>query len=697
MDCLVRRFSRADSPRHSYFASLSRPSHRIEAGFCLNHGRGGGYFPSGKGGFAVPIETDRSDIGTRERIGPLSSLLTIKGYNMGVRYPLDEPITTIGRAEENAIQLLDDNVSRFHAEVRRDRFAYTIGDKGSRNGVLVNGAPVQEKLLRRNDEIVIGSTHFLFDSDFDLKNTLFTNKSVYMSAPADETIYGTVDRGRLEAISDYGHGGLRLLERISNLISLTELNLPAVSEEILASVVEVLGAQRAVIMRWDPMAHELVPLAAQCEEDQLTLNRAILQQVFHERRAILTTNVPLDLRYAEHPESPAHAASVVCIPVGTEGHCDGVIYADSDQPDRFSLRDVAMLQAVGRLFYLAVKVARLHDRYEAASLLPAKTIGQSPALRMVTEQAARVAEHDTPVLITGETGTGKELLAHEIHALSPRHDGPYMALNCSAIPETLFESELFGYEKGAFTGASQLTRGKIEVASGGTLFLDEVGEMSLAAQPKLLRFLQNQIFYRVGGTRPIRSNVRIIAATNSDLRKLVEQGRFRADLMFRLNVFELHLPPLRERREDIPPLTDHFLKQFSHEMKKPVEGISKEALSLLVRYDWPGNIRELANCLERAILLSSKPTLEVADFAVALQAGAALRKADAGSTEKNGPLDPSGGRAVTLAEVERSHILAALERNDWNQVRTAEELGIHRNTLRNKIQEYGLNRQTPGS
>jgi transcriptional regulator with GAF, ATPase, and Fis domain len=623
----------------------------------------------------------------------MPSLLTIKGYNMGVRYPLEEETTTIGRGPESTIQLLDDNVSRLHAEIRRDRLAYTVADKGSRNGIFVNGKKVEEKLLRRNDEIVIGSTHFLFDSDFELKNALFSNKSVYMSASADETIYSTVEQERIEALDDYQRGGLRLLERVSNLIATREAELPTISHEILSSILELTGARRAAVMRWDPAASELVPLAAECDEEQLTLNRAIVQQVFHERRAILTSDVSVDLRYAENPESPSRAASVICVPLGTDTHCDGVLYVDSDERDRFSLRDVGMMMAVGRLFYLAVQVARLHDRYESVSSGPAKMIGDSAAIRMVRDQAARIAEHDTPVLITGETGTGKELLAREVHALSPRRDGPFVAINCSAIPETLFESELFGYEKGAFTGAVQLTRGKIEVASGGTLFLDEIGEMSLAVQPKILRFLQNQIFYRVGGTRPIHSNVRILAATNTELRSMVEQGRFRADLMFRLNVVELHLAALRERRDDIPLLIDAFLKRFAGETKKPVRGVSEDALNYLIRYQWPGNIRELANCLERAVLLSDRPMLDVADFAPYLGgATAAFRMRVVGADDETGPLR-RGVVGNTLAEVEHAHILAALERNDWNQHRTAEELGIHRNTLRNKIQEYGLKRR----
>jgi transcriptional regulator with GAF, ATPase, and Fis domain len=620
----------------------------------------------------------------------LSSLLTIKGYGMGVRYRLAD-VTTIGRDPENTIQLLDEAVSRVHAEIRRQRLAYTLHDKGSKEGVFVNGKPIQDKLLRRNDEIAIGATHFLFDSDFDVKSTLFSNKTVYMSAPADPTASRVVDEGQIESADEYRRGGLGLLERISDLLAAPRVELPKVSEEVLASIVEMTGAGRAAIFRWDSTAAELVPLAVHCSEDQLTLDRGLLAQAFKERKAILSSDVPLDLRYAENPGASNAAISVICVPVGSDARCDGVIYVDSEKRDQFSLRDVAMLLAVGRLFHLAIQVAGLHDRFEGLGAAPTEMIGASSAIRAVREQAARVARHDTPVLITGETGTGKELLAREIHAGSTRKDGPFVALNCSAIPQTLFESELFGHEKGAFTGAIQLTRGKIETASGGTLFLDEVGEMSLEVQPKLLRFLQDQVFYRVGGTRPVRSSVRVVAATNADLRRMVEQGRFRSDLMFRLNVIELQLPPLRERGEDIPLLAEFFLKRIAREIKKPVRGVTEEAMRQLARYPWPGNIRELNNCLERAVLLADGPVLDLNDFEVPLgRAAAEGRAASGGEMESPGRLADFSGQ--TLAAMERAHILAALERNDWNQGQTARALGIHRNTLRNKIHEYGLKR-----
>ncbi|MBM3335184.1 sigma-54-dependent Fis family transcriptional regulator, partial [Candidatus Sumerlaeota bacterium] len=486
---------------------------------------------------------------------------------------------------------------------------------------------------------------------------------------------------------------LRLLGQIADLVTSPDVSLPTVSEKILASIVEVIGARRAVVMQWDPAAHALVPLAALCDEDQLAINRSITDQVFHERRGILASDVTIDLRYAQDAKAPTVSASVICVPVGTDSHCEGVIYVDSDERDRFSLRDVSVLVAVGRLFYVTLRMARLYDHVESALARRIEMVGKSAAFRAVLEQAGRVAAYDAPILITGETGTGKELLAREIHARSHRSDGPFVALNCSAIPETLFESELFGHEKGAFTGAAQLARGKIEVASRGTLFLDEIGEMSLATQPKILHFLQDHVFYRVGGTRPIQSDVRVIAATNKDLGVMVEQGRFRADLLFRLNVVQLRLPPLRERPDDIPALVDHFVGRFSAETKRLVSGVTDEAVRRLMHYGWPGNIRELANCVERAILLSDRAILDVADFLLVGQTGGHLAQPSEIASEADATKPHPSSPGQSLTEVEREHILAALERNSWNQLRAAHELGIHRNTLRNKIREYGLKRE----
>jgi transcriptional regulator with PAS, ATPase and Fis domain len=281
------------------------------------------------------------------------------------------------------------------------------------------------------------------------------------------------------------------------------------------------------------------------------------------------------------------------------------------------------------------------------------------------------------VLILGESGTGKELLARAIHAESPRRDGPFVGVSCVALTETLLESELFGYEKGAFTGAMGGARGKFEIAAGGTLFLDEIGDISLKLQLDLLRVLDAREFRRVGGSQLIKVDVRIIAATNRDLKKLVESGTFREDLYYRLNVIPVTVPTLRERKEDIPLLADHFLAQLRTEMRKPLEAVSAEALEILIAYDWPGNVRELRNVLERGAVLARGPIITPIELELVPPASAPSPQG-------------SPGPADSLKEVERRHIASTLRQHNWNITRSAKALGIDRVTLYNKIKRYRI-------
>jgi transcriptional regulator with PAS, ATPase and Fis domain len=283
-----------------------------------------------------------------------------------------------------------------------------------------------------------------------------------------------------------------------------------------------------------------------------------------------------------------------------------------------------------------------------------------------------VADTDATVLIRGESGTGKELIARAIHASSRRRYFPIVAVNCGAIPETLIESELFGHEKGAFTGAQYRRKGKLEMADGGTLFLDEVGTISLQTQVDLLRVLETKEFTRIGGSKPLHVEFRVISATNQNLEKMVEEGRFREDLYYRLNVFTIFLPPLRERREDIPLLARHFLEKYAQQMNKPFAEFAPQAMDLLVRNPWRGNIRELANAIERAVVVGKPPRVHAEDLPVQLASSAGEPAAD------------------SLADVERVHIGKTLEKTGWNISRAAAILKIDRVTLYNKIKKYGL-------
>ncbi len=309
-------------------------------------------------------------------------------------------------------------------------------------------------------------------------------------------------------------------------------------------------------------------------------------------------------------------------------------------------------------------------------------IGASSSMVRLLETLAQVAPSEATVLITGESGTGKELIAGAIHHNSLRSKGPFIKVNCAAITETLLESELFGHEKGAFTGAHRRKEGKFRQAHQGTLFLDEVSEMSLAMQAKLLRVLQEMEFTRVGGEEVIKVDVRVIAATNKDLAREIQEGRFREDLYYRLNVVTLEVPPLRERREDIPLLAQHFLAHFSKRNRKSLKGFTPQAMDRMLKYDWPGNVRELMNAVERAVVLSRYEYVDVPDLPLALQEMEA-------PGERNGMQGgiPAG---VPLEEVEKATILKTLEATGGNKSEAARRLGITRKTLQKKLKKYGV-------
>ena len=310
-------------------------------------------------------------------------------------------------------------------------------------------------------------------------------------------------------------------------------------------------------------------------------------------------------------------------------------------------------------------------------------IGQSPSFLKLVESASRFAESDSFVLIQGASGTGKELIANLIHRRSPRNNRPFVAVNCASIPDSLLESELFGHEKGAFTNAFATKQGLVEVANGGTLFLDEVGDISPAIQPKLLRFLETGEFRRVGGTNLLTVDVRVVSATNKDLREEVKAGRFREDLLYRLNVVTLRVPLLKERKEDIPVLVDYFLKRKAK--SKNVKKLSEGALRLLKEHDWPGNVRELEHVLEGAILLSSGDYIEESDLSMYFH-----RTDRLGQGDEEIVTTSSSGAQVSLEQLEKEHIERVLRQNNYSRAKTAESLGISKKTLYLKIKRYGM-------
>ncbi|HEV3206681.1 MAG TPA: sigma 54-interacting transcriptional regulator, partial [Terriglobales bacterium] len=378
--------------------------------------------------------------------------------------------------------------------------------------------------------------------------------------------------------------------------------------------------------------------------------------------------------------------SLLCVPLAVAGRVLGAIYLDSTSPTvQFDADHLQVMTAVAGIASLAFDNVRHWEslRQENQELraeieFEHNMVGGSPAMRKVFDFIRRVAPTESTVLVQGESGTGKELVAHALHRNSPRADRPFVAINCAAIAETLLESELFGHEKGAFTGAAAQKKGKAEVAEGGTLFLDEIGELAPGLQAKLLRVLQEREFERLGGTRPIKLNIRLVAATNRSLPDAVKAGTFRNDLYYRLNVVTLNMPPLRDRREDISVLAEHFAAKASRKCGMRLKPLSSEALGCLMHYDWPGNVRELENALERALVLGSTDSILPDDLPEAVL--------EAGSTT-TASTDKYHG---SIKETKKQLILQALHQANGSYMEAAKALGMHPNSLLRLVRNLDL-------
>jgi transcriptional regulator with GAF, ATPase, and Fis domain len=483
------------------------------------------------------------------------------------------------------------------------------------------------------------------------------------------------------------------------------LDLEEVLKKIVDAVVQITGGKRGLLMLRDEETGSLVPSLGRSNDgrdippDRFDVSASVVLKVAETGQPLYVSNVgeELDLK-DQRSIVDLNIKTVICMPLRLEEGLIGVIYSDSDAiSERFTPSDLSILKAFGAQAAVAVDNARRHGELEnirrsletqnvslreelAGKYEFSGMIGRSDAMQQIFEVIKKVAPLSTTVLITGETGTGKELIAKAIHYNSARKNRPIVSINCGALPREILESELFGYRKGAFTGADQDRAGLFEAADGGSLFLDEIGEMAVDLQVKLLRVLQDGEVRRLGEDRSRRVNVRVISATNRELAAEVEGGNFRRDLYYRLNVVPIHIPPLRERQEDILPLAKFFLDKFSTEMGKKRPVLARNAKELLLQHEWPGNVRELENAIERALALAEgRDVLEAAQFEHLARRLLGEQAVDAEDSLRS------------MLEVwEREIIRRMLVAHSWNISRTAEALQISRQSLHGKIKRYGL-------
>jgi Nif-specific regulatory protein len=625
-------------------------------------------------------------------------LIAINGSLKGNTFSLDEDQISIGRESASGIALAHSSVSRRHCLIKKDGDNFVISDLDSFNGTFVNGIPVKEQILVHADQIKIGNIALLFlidegedpssSSMVQLDDSNLLSRSTRQMRPvtllnaSEEALRQSPEHERVAR--DLG-ALCKIGSRINLLRHTRELQ-----HEILNSIFEVVPVDRGAILL-SQGEDEFSSLYGRDREDEhktIHVSRTVVNTVLTEGLAILTN----DIRTSEALSTSesliaASITSLMCAPLILFKKIIGVIYLDTSDPTvRFDEGHLQLLAGVAGIAAVSLENARQmewlegeNSRLRSSLAIEHNMVGGSPAMNEVYRFIERVAPRNSAVLICGESGTGKELAAHAIHANSARAVKPYVVINCAALAETLLESELFGHERGAFTGAIALKKGKLEVAHGGTLFLDEIGELALPLQSRLLRFLQDHKIERLGSTRSMALDVRVVAATNRNLDEAIAKGTFRADLYHRLNVVTVTMPPVRERREDIPLLASYFVAKYAQECKRPVNGISAEARELLQNYDWPGNVRELENAIERAIVLGTADMIDIDD----------LPERILESTATGGRRSPANFYDG-VRQAKRDLILKALEQAKGNYTEAANALGMHPNNLHRLIRSLDL-------
>jgi len=597
-----------------------------------------------------------------------------------VRALTDGPLS-LGRDTANQIMIGDSAVSRKHCTITQvSEDIYEISDLESHNGTFVNGIQISRTPIRDGDRICVGTNEFVFltgqdddagpqSSGTGKQNTSATLTALFLDQrsglPSNASGIGRMARD------------LSAFFKVANLIN-SFRDVEGLQRELLRLISEVIPAEQGAIVL-QPNGNEEPNPACTWRRDgdtrqELVIREEWAQRAMWERCAVFTVA----------STAPAPAEHVLCVPLVAVENILGVIYLTSPatsppfgEDHAYFLSSVSRIAAVSLESLLKLDSLRAENQRLRADVGTDTLIGESRAMSRVTEFIGRVAKGNSTVLIRGESGTGKELVARAIHASSMRPDKPFVAINCAAIPEPLLESELFGHEKGAFTGAAATKKGKFETAEDGTLLLDEIGEMAPLLQSKLLRVLQQREFERLGGTRLLPFNARVVAATNKNLEQAIKAGEFRPDLYYRLNVVSVALPPLREHREDIPTLALHFANKLAAKSKRGFKGISAEARSLLMQYSWPGNIRELENAIEHAFVLGLTDEILPEDLPESLL--------EQRSSDMTAALYHN-----TLNHTKKQLVITAMDNAKGNHIEAARLLGIHPKYLHRLIKNLNL-------
>ncbi len=607
--------------------------------------------------------------------GPNPKLIATAGPLKGSVFPLTEGEWTIGRSAKNQLRLKDNGVSREHCVFRRSGEQVTLRDLGSHNGTFVNGERIGEKELRSGAEVRIGASTFLFlTAGEDVPASSGSPDGSTIELRLEDSLYLSSTGAPLDAKTSLRAGhDMRLLLRLSTLLhSFRSLyggqNQPAqnaLSRHLMSLFMDIIPAARGAVFAPSPD-----PAAPYVTLAETTPPVEVDGEIF--------------ARVAAQGVALNSNGEVLAAPIRVREEVEAVLYFQAARQGAFDEGHLQMLTAVAGMASVAWENASMlkwlgdeNDRLRQELKIEHGIVGGSVKLRDIQKQIARVAPSNATVLILGESGTGKELIARAVHGNSARAAAPFVAINCAALTETLLESELFGYEKGAFTGALAQRKGKLETASGGTVFLDEIGELPPLLQAKILRVLQERELQRVGGTQTVKLDIRLLAATNRDLAEMVKKGAFRQDLYYRLNVVTLNAPALRQRPEDIVPLAEHFAAKFARQCGRKIAGISPQARAYLQSYSWPGNVRELENAIERAVVLGIAETILPEDL------------------PENVREERPAGISASLYEeavesAKRQVVLRAFEQAAHDHESAAKLLGLHPNYLHRLIRALDL-------